>query len=59
MMRAGTSFGLASDPAPVGLSDEEELRRVGEFEANGRGIGDSLVELDADLAELGIRPDGD
>lgn len=57
MMQQGTNFVSASDPGPVGMSDEEELRRVGEMYANGVGIGDTLVELDADLTELGLRPE--
>lgn len=58
MMKVGTSFNSVSDPSPVGLSDEEELRRAGVYATDGMGIGEVLVELDADLAELGIRPDG-
>jgi hypothetical protein len=58
MMRQGATFASASD-LPVGLSDEEELRRAGEYASNGMGLGDTLVELEADFAELGLRPDGD
>lgn len=38
---------LVSDPTEgVGLSDEEELRRVGKAIAEAEGIGETLVELD-------------
>ncbi len=56
MMVAQAPFSSTSEP-PVGLSDEEELRRIGRAYSEA-GLGDVLVELDADLAELGIRPDG-
>lgn len=46
------------DTPPVGMSDEEELRRVGEALAETFGVGevsDSLVELEDDYSLLGLQ----
>jgi hypothetical protein len=39
------------------MSDEEELRRIGQFEANGKGLGEVLVDLEPDMKELGLIPE--
>lgn len=46
---------LISDPYPVGLSDEEELRRMGLSMANSQGVGEVLIDYDGDIADLGLR----
>ena len=43
-----------SDEPPVGLNDEEELRRIGQLFAH-EGLGD-VDGLNDDLDDLGIRP---
>lgn len=42
---------LVSDQFPVGMSDEEELRRFGETQ----GVGETLVDYDSDIDFLGLR----
>lgn len=46
-----TNSNSGSDPA-VGMSDEEELRRIGEIQ----GIGEVFVDLGDDARELGLTP---
>lgn len=38
-----------------GMSDEEEMRRMGAAYANGQGTGDIFAEIDADALEMGLR----
>lgn len=45
------------DPSPVGMSDEEELRRMGMDIANAQGVGEVLVDYEDELTDLGIRPE--
>lgn len=42
------------DEPPVGLSDEEELKRAGQFYTDGQGIGEVLVDYSEEFADLGL-----
>lgn len=48
---------LISEPEEYfpGMSDEEELRRVGKFYADGQGVGEIMAELEDDVRELGFK----
>lgn len=51
---------LSEDDSPaVGMSDEEELKRAGDYYANGQGVGEVLVDLEEDfepdLTDLGFK----
>lgn len=37
------------------MSDEEELRRIGEHLSGTAGIGEVLVDYDQDFMDLGLR----
>ena len=43
-----------SDPVVRGMSDDEELRRMASWYANGQPTGEMLVDMKEDLRELGI-----
>ena len=47
----------ASDQYYPGMSDEEELRRMGHDLAGIQGIGDVYAEIEQDAVELGLRPE--
>lgn len=56
MQAAGETSGLVSEPEEgVGLSDETEALMWAEAHGQGVGLGETLVELQADFNELGIR----
>lgn len=46
---------IYDDVAPVGMSDEEELRRMGFAAAHSEGIGEVIVDYADDIADLGLR----
>lgn len=49
------AFNSTSNEFIPGLSDEEELRRMGQDISGAMGIGDVYAEIDADALELGFR----
>lgn len=50
MMTPNPNFNSGSNP-PVGMSDEEELRRIGE----ALGVGNVFVDYTSDAEALGLR----
>lgn len=54
MVQGFSNSAFESGP-PVGMSDEEELRRYGQQVVDAGGFGDVLFEMDA--SELGLAPE--
>lgn len=54
MMQNPTPSPFSFSEEPVGLSDEEELRRIGQFHGDGQGLGEVIVDYGDDFRELGI-----
>lgn len=52
MQSAQVVLPSTSDEAPRGMSDDEELRRIGRAEVEADGLGETLVELDDHDREL-------
>lgn len=53
METASPTSSSTSEPA-VGMSDEEEMRRIAQYYNETVGIGETLVDMTDDLRELGI-----
>lgn len=54
-MQTPTTSGYPSE-SPVGMNDEEEIRRIGLAMNESQGIGEVLYD-ETDLVELGFRPE--
>lgn len=48
------SLSSGSEENYRGMSDEEELRRIGQMMVDADGIGETLVDYRSELAELGL-----
>jgi len=44
---------------PIGMSDDEELKRYAEMYGQTVPLGETLVDLGPELAELGLVPEPD
>jgi hypothetical protein len=54
MMTSLQTSRLSSEGEEKGMSDEEELRRIGQALVGSEGIGETLVDLEPDMRELGL-----
>lgn len=48
-------FSISDSDPYVGMSDEEELRRMGMVISGSQPVGEVFVEIEDDLSELGFR----
>lgn len=58
-VQVSQSENQSSPSESVGMSDEEELRRIQEYFGQGTPVGETLADLTPDLEELGLKAEAD